>query len=391
MKLLYITPLWSGVKPFFFNASVKNSGMPAFYNVFLSLLKDPKVGLIFVYIISFDREQKINVPEEYKNKLVVKPFFIRGRFDLYSKFFKIFSSCVKLVRKEKINLIYSHGTLSFIGSLVGIRTKVKHFRRIYGTFLYPKLLNRRSLMISNFFEYLSFRLPADGVIITNDGTSGDKVFNAINKNSKTRLYFLLNGIEKNQTFDKVSEKNEIEKEFFTYIARVDEWKRHHLLIEALGELRKENVAFPFTYIVGPVYSKEYKDKLEELISKLDLESKVSIMGAVSRDEANYLLKNSLLSFSLYDFSNLGNVFLESLSLGTPMVAINEYNSLDFFPKNVYIQIESADIIEIKNRIKEILGNLSELEIIKANAIKFSHEKILSWEDRISLENEIIFS
>lgn len=365
--------------------------MPAFYNVFLSLLKDPKVDLIYVYLFSYDLGKEIDFPEEFKDKLVVKPIYIKGRMSLYINFIKTYFSGVKLVRNKGVDVIYSHGTISFIGSLIGLRTKVNHFRRIYGTFLYPKVLKKKNPLLANFFEYLSFKLPSNGLIVTNDGTSGDKVFNYINKKKSTKLHFLLNGIDKKLIFKEKFNKFPLKETFFTYIARVDEWKRQHLLIEVLGELKKEGVEFPHTYIVGPIYSKLYKDNLEIMIIELGLSSNVSIKGAVSKYEANYLLKKSLLSFSLYDYSNLGNVFLEGLSLGTPMVAINEYNSLDSFPKNVYLSLDKADKVEIKRKIQSAMENPTNIEVVKENAIEYSHKHILSWEDRISVEKNIIFN
>lgn len=364
--------------------------MPAFYNIFMNLLKDSKVKIVYIYLFVYGENREINIPKEFENKLVVKKVVVDSRIKLYLNFIKSYFSGISLVRKEKIDFIYGHGTISFLSGIIGLRTKAKHYRRIYGTFLYPKVLKKKNFIFSNFFEYLSFRLPTDGLIVTNDGTSGDKVFNYLNKNN-SKFHFLLNGVNKEPLVLDYFGKFQLEKEYFTYVARIDEWKRQDLLVKVLGELKKEEIDFPHTYLVGPIYSKNYKNKLEELIINLKLSSKVTIVGALTKDEANYLLKNSLLSFSLYDFSNLGNVFLEGLSLGTPMIAINEYNSLDYFPEDIYISIKKADCIEIKNKIIEMLSRPENMEIIKEKSIEFSHKRILSWEERVLVEKEIIFN
>ncbi len=390
MKILYITPLWSGLKPFFYESQLKNSGMPAFYNIFINLLKDPKVEIIYVYLFVYRDNKEINIPKEFKGKLVVKKIVVISRVKLYLSFIKSYITGVRLIKKEKIDFIYGHGTISFLSSIIGIRTKARHYRRIYGTFLYPKLLKKKNFIFSDFFEYLSFRLPTDGLIVTNDGTSGDKIFNFLNKNT-SKFHFLLNGVNKEPLIFNDFGKFQLEEDYFTYVARIDEWKRQDLLIKVLGELIKDEIDFPHTYLIGPIYSKDYKIKLEELIIQLNLSSKVTICGAVNKDEANYLLKNSLLSFSLYDFSNLGNVFLEGLSLGTPMMAINEYNSLDYFPEDIYIPIKKADYIEIKSKIKDVLNGSIDLESIKVNSLKFSKQHILSWEERIIIEKKLIIN
>tara|TARA_B100000795_G_C22780584_1_gene432073 strand:+ start:409 stop:1590 length:1182 start_codon:yes stop_codon:yes gene_type:complete len=389
MKLLYITPLWSGLKPFFYNASEENSGMPAFFKVFSNILNDPKVSLIYVTLFVYGSQEEINIPNKFKGKIKIQKVFITGRLSLYLRMIQVIFSSIILVKKEKINIIYSHGTISFLGGIVGIISGVKHYRRIYGTFLYKKVLAKRNVFFSNFFEYLNFKLPSDGIIMTNDGTSGDKVFRYINKENNSNFHFLINGVDKSRKVMDKFKSFPLKERYFTYIARIDSWKRQHLLIEILADLNKEGIDFPHTYIVGQIYDVKYNEEIENLILDNFLSSKITIVGPVSSKEVKYLLKNSYLSFSFYDYSNLGNVFLEGLALGTAMMAINEYNSLDKVPENSYISITTANKNEIKTKLKNLLNNPLFHSQIKQNALNFSQNNLSDWDTRILKEKQII--
>jgi len=277
-----------------------------------------------------------------------------------------------------------------MASLIGLFTRARHYRRIYGTFLFPEVLNRKKIWLSNLFEYLSFKLPVNGLVVTNDGTSGDKVFNYLSKNS-AKLHFLLNGIDKEAVGVEHIKNLDMEGEFFTYVARIDEWKRQHLLIKALAELQKSQVDFPHTYLVGPIYSNGYKVLLEELIKNNNLSEKITILGALSKDEANWLIKKSMLTFSLYDYSNLGNVFLEALSMGTPILALNVYGSLDYFPEDIYFPIEKPEPIMIKKKIIEVMSAPERIKVVGKKSKDFAQQNILSWDERVLLEKKVIFN
>ena len=390
ISILYISPLWSGIKPFFFEGKERISGMPAFFNVFKSILDDDKIEKIHMILFVYDDKSKIIIPEIYKNKIFVYPYFISGRLSLYLNSVKAIINGVRLVYNQKIKSIYGHGTISAIASIIGKIAGVKHFRRIYGTFLYRKVKEGKNLLVSNFYEYLAFNLKCNGLIITNDGTHGDKVFHKIG-NKETELHFLLNGLNKLPKIpSKVDSIKNMSRPFFSYVARVDRWKRQFLLIEALNVVKNEfKLDIPKTYIAGPIFDKKYFTELKELIDKYNLVDLVEITGPIPKDEAYYLLKNAIATFSLYDFTNLGNVFLESLSMGSLMIAINEENSLDLIPNDCYIEICGELVQGLAEKIKSILTQQNSFNEIRTKAVEFSHSKIDTWENRVLLEKQII--
>jgi glycosyltransferase involved in cell wall biosynthesis len=393
MKILYYSGMFSGLLPFFKYGKDLITGMPAFFKVFKSFLDDSKIEkLYFFLLIDVNNYGKFSIVTEkrYYNKLVVFPYYYSNRASLLLAVLHAIVDGILLCLRHKITFIYGHGYMSSIGSLVGIISRVKHFRRIYGTFLFDKLeKGKLNILKNDFFEYLSFKLPANGLIITNDGTKGNEVYNRIG-NKKTPIYFLLNGIDKGEfNFNKPIFLNN-EQKYFTYIARIDRWKQQYLLLESLNILKEKGIDFPKVFFIGQIYNKIYYNEMVDYISENNLGEKVEIVGEVSQSEAQYLLKNSVATFSLYQFSNLGNVFLESLALQTPMIAININNSLDEIPDNCYLQLANHDPEKIAKKIEEILSNKIDITEIKMNASDYASKCLLTWQARVDFEKEIIY-
>lgn len=387
MRILYVTPLWSGLKPFFFSGELKAKGMPAFFKVFEFLLKDKRVESIHVLLFIANDNRIISIPPQYDKKLIVHPIYTKGRLSLYIGLLKAILKGRKLIISNEINVVYGHGTISFISSILGRICKIENYRRIYGTFLFRKVKSNKNILWTNFLEYLSFRLRGNGLIITNDGTHGDKVYNYINQSKNIPLYYLLNGVDKE---NKINYNNEaIHKSIFTYVARVDKWKRQHLLIEALNILKLQNIELPLVYIIGHIFDISYKEYLTTLIKEYKLEEVVKILGPVNYEEVKEYYSMSIVTFSLYDFSNLGNVFIESLTNGVPVIAINEDDSLNYFPSNTYISVDqSSESIALV--IKNILNKTVDLSQVSSNAQNFALQNILTWEERVAQEVNIIF-
>jgi glycosyltransferase involved in cell wall biosynthesis len=174
----------------------------------------------------------------------------------------------------------------------------------------------------------------------------------------------------------------------SYIARVDNWKRQHLLILAIANLKENyNLRIP-AYIVGDVITESYGDKLKALAKANEVEDLIHFTGGLLAAEAAYIMSHSSLTCSLYHTSNLGNVFLEALSIGTPVVAINCGGSLDEIPSDAYISVDE-DVESISQGLKSHWNDESAREEIKEKAIDFARDNIRSWTQRVNLEYDLI--
>jgi glycosyltransferase involved in cell wall biosynthesis len=389
MEILLLTNVWTGATPFFYDGVSDSKGMPAFNNVFLRLLVDPRISII--HIIIWQPDQNINLPKEFldKIKLYIIPKRKDGLIHSLKLVYEVTLLGVKIIRKNpKIVRIVGFGALGGITSILGKLARIPDFRRIYGTFLINEITDSKlSIFIKHPLEYLAFSTKGKGLLVTNDGTKGDIVFRKIGSPALP-FYFPMNGVDKNIINNIQKPKIELPEKFLLYVARLDPWKRQNILIEALGVLKKNGKEFPVTFIVGSVFDDNYAKSLHSIIEKFGLQSQVHFIYGLPIQEVHYMLYHSTLTFSLYHTSNLGNVFIESMQLGAPMIAINDTGSLNEIDKFAFHELKSADVTQVAEAIEFLLINENKRLELKNAAIEFANKNLDSWQNRAQYEIDL---
>ena len=385
--ILYVSPLWTGIKRFMYTGDLVYEGMPGFCKVFTKFLDSEEVEKVIVVFFTSDEKRAINIPKEYREKLEVHVINYTSMLGLFTQIPSVVGRIKKLVRDKAISVIYGQGSVGIIGGHVARSLGVRFFQRVYGSFLISEIdKSKWWVFMRHPLEYLSFSQRSEGTIISNDGTRGNKVFRWLNP--KGELHFIINGVNKTPKFQ---EPNfQLENRFVSYIARVDNWKRQHLLILAIANLKENHDLQIPAYIVGDVITESYGDKLKALVKEHGVENLIHFTGGIMAAEAAYIMKHSELTCSLYHTSNLGNVFLEALSIGTPVVAINCGGSLDEIPETAYISVQE-DVESISQGLLSHWNNESSKEQIKDSALKFADTNLKSWEERIDLEYDLILN
>jgi glycosyltransferase involved in cell wall biosynthesis len=99
--------------------------------------------------------------------------------------------------------------------------------------------------------------------------------------------------------------------------RLTRWKGHMVLLEALGEIGRDDV---FTIIVGDDQGRtEYRDELEAKIKALKVGDRVRIVDSCQDMPAAYMLAGVVVSAST-DPEAFGRVPVEAQAMGRPVVA-----------------------------------------------------------------------
>lgn len=117
-------------------------------------------------------------------------------------------------------------------------------------------------------------------------------------------------------------ENVVKKPQLLFVGRIHPIKSIDKLIKALHK----SLAFrnsKFTFIIAGVNEPRYASYIEELkllIKEFDLNHKVKFIGHVTGKKKEQLFAESYFTFLPSETENFGNVVLESLNQGTPVVA-----------------------------------------------------------------------
>jgi len=166
-------------------------------------------------------------------------------------------------------------------------------------------------------------------------------------------------------------KEEIKKEKkinIISVGRLHAIKGYDQLIDAVYKLNEENLAQKFNikiYGDGPE-----KENLQNKILNYNLESVITLEGGTINPYA--LMKNADLFIMPSKFESFGLVAIESLILGTPVIATNT-GVIDKVIINNFNGIIAENSIEgLYNGLKDILIDSKKIDLLKENAKSFDY-------------------
>jgi len=262
--------------------------------------------------------------------------------------------------------------------------------RFQGTIL-VQAMKRHFGKLRNWEHVLGLSIPADLVIMTNDGTQGDRVLKRLGVNMD-KVKFWMNGIDLT-AFDKMPEKQEAKKNLnvnskyiLLTVSRLVAWKRVERSISALPDIIKD---LPDTNLIivgdGPEI-----DNLKLLVCKLKVERYVHFEGAVPHEEISKYFAAADIFLSFYDLSNVGNPLLEAMISGKCSVTLNNGDTRKFIHnRHNGILIEYEDIVKIPHVVKDLLADDKRRKKLGSNAMKFAKEHFWTWEERMDAENKVV--
>lgn len=170
------------------------------------------------------------------------------------------------------------------------------------------------------------------------------------------------------------------KKIFTMVGRITEWKGHHLFIQAIAEIQK-NEPNLIGLIVGGVWKgkEKYYKELKNLVEKYN--ANIIFTGSKNEVREIYSISDLVISPSTSKPETFGRVAAEALSMNTPVIASAHGGSLDIIKhgENGYLFApgnldELIDKIKIINKIK--IENLSS-HIVNNFSLSVTTKKLLS--------------
>lgn len=154
------------------------------------------------------------------------------------------------------------------------------------------------------------------------------------------------------------------------VGRYKKVKNHALLIKAFSLVRQKIKAT--LYLVG---DGEFKEEYETLIESLDLQDDVVLTGFVN-DPSPYYMHADLFVLSS-DYEGFGNVIVEAMEVGTPIVATDcESGPREILENGRYgILVPARDVNALASAMLESLESEHDYEALKRHATTFSVDKI----------------
>lgn len=389
MNILYVTPLWSGFKSMIYDGRKSISGMPAFIYPLKALIE--KGHRIDFIIATPNHQPDLNIgPDWLKNsEFHIVPWKLKGAQKIASVF-RLYLRLKATIRKNSYDFIYGQGSIGSLGCVMANRYDIPCAQRLYGTFLAAETEQRHKFLIAlkHPLEYLAFQTPKSFLLITNDGTKGDQVFEKIGAKGKYEFLFWLNGVELDFDMQHNNEDSEnLSQPYLLFPARIVRWKQQHIALDILEHLHKQNI-HSYLYYVGHIGDNDYWSEITSRIKEKKLENFVFNLGVVEKETLMHYMHGSTAVLSTYQVSNLGNVVLETLATGSIVVAIND-GSLDGIIENGENGILFKTTKEAANNIAKIIENCGYRNSLREKARKSAASKLMSWEKRTNLEIDYI--
>ena len=281
------------------------------YNLAKSLVEN---GMSVVVITTNDHVKKGTVPFNlWTNIDGISVLYVNVENDnkLHKSLYK------EIVRKVKICDIVILSSMFYIPSFIAAWNAKKHHKKIIWSprgELFPAALS------NNQFKQYYIRLLR---LLYKRNT----LFHGTSKSEVSQIKYHFGNDAKvielpNYLELPIKEERKPIDNYLLFVGRIAPIKALDKLILGLSQSElfcQSNYKF---YIVGGIEEqfRGYYQKLKQLISQYSLEDKVQFKGVLTGADKRNIYANARFSFLISDSENFGNVVLEALAQGTPVVA-----------------------------------------------------------------------
>ncbi len=311
------------------------------------------------------------VLENMKKSMLAR---IQAPFLLVSEYFHM----IKIVKKEKINLIHAHWILpqGFLSAIVKKMYRVPFIATAHAGDIFPLRKNTLKRMAR-------FAINNSTYATANSNFTKNSILK-ISDNKHIEIIPMgvdLQDFSPKNKDNKLKKKYNIKGEFILFVGRLAEKKGAEYLIRAMPSVLKK---LPNSKLLIAGYGPEI-DKLSSLIKELNLEDNVVFAGRVRNKDlpkfyatADVFVGPSIVT-SKGDTEGLGVVFLEAIASGTNVIGSKVGGIPDIIKHNsTGILVEEKNPKQLADSIVNLLKNKTLQKKLSKNAM-LHVKKAYSWD------------
>lgn len=296
---------------------------------------------------------------------------------------------LRLSKTFEINVVYGYEIMGIPAARVmASLLRVPMVARFQGTSYRVGWQGKKFRRLRAWQHWLALRSPADLIIMTNDGTQGDRVLEEFGV-PKEKVRFWFNGVDPSM-FDEAIDREEARERLrilsthvLLTVSRLASWKRVDRAIRLLGRVVERH---PDTTLIVVGDGPE-RAKLEELARRCRVTDHVRFEGAVARQELPFYYAACDVFLSLYDWSNVGNPLLEAMAMGCCVVALNTGDTSSVVQDGVTgVLVDPSDVPDGIGRVVSSLLEKPEMrEELGRSARAWAQDHLWSWTERMRRE------
>lgn len=284
---------------------------------------------------------------------------------------------------------YEVGTV-LPAKLLSQRKRAPLITRFQGTILAP-IPNTLKERIRRYPHFSALSTASDLVIMTDDGTQGDRVLDRL-RNFSPRVFWR-NGVDRSTERQEEDARRgrmlslgiSSDEIVLMTISRLARWKRVDRAIQATASLVSEgrNVSL---VIVG---DGPERANLEYLAAQKNVADRVHFVGSVPHGEVGSYLAGADIFLSLYDLSNLGNPLFEAMIAGKPIVTLNvgDTGRVIADERNGILidKIDGSEVPRITEAIEGLILDPPRARMLGDGARSFAETNFWTWNERLQEE------
>jgi glycosyltransferase involved in cell wall biosynthesis len=326
-----------------------------------------------------------------KNKCSFFLFQLRALYDQA----RLYRRCLEVARRRRPDVIYCYDQQYIPAAwLLAKRCGSVFVKRFFGTWAYVDWFVRRGLKVKLFciLDFVRWLWPSDLLIVTDDGTAGDKVARLL-RIPKEKFRFWRNGIDKHWSLEPAtcltirSALGLTQADFVLMaVSRLDGWKRQDRVIRAMPIILKD-VPHARLVIVG---DGPERFRLEQMVQQADLQPYVRFTGMVEHNRVREFLSIADVFLQTNDVSCVGSSLLEAMVCarvvvtwdvgGTGEVVVDDVNGC---------LMPDAEPRTIARTVIALAADPKRRQRLAHSARQFALSHFMSWQQRLDMEAEAV--